>query len=277
MGTRRATSVLVLAALIPVCASARSTELAPGGGAPARSIDASLVLVSALDAREELSAVESVDGAPAGESHDPVKMFLLSMAVPGSGQIVQGDKRGYLYLLAELAFWGGFYVFDKRGREDRDEYELFARNTWRHDTYLDWYAERCACDTCGLAGTYECRPLAEYGTQEFYEDIGKYDTYWRWWRIDNDESLVSWFEYSSGDLSLRDLYWEMRGESDRNLRKGRYFTMAVLLNHVVSSVDAFLTARSGGDGDARSGRDVNLEFDVADGGDGITCAVVARY
>jgi hypothetical protein len=269
--------VLVAAALIAACASARSTELAPGAAAPPRPIDQSLVLVSALDAREELSAVESANGARPADSHDPVKMFLLSMAVPGSGQIVQGDKRGYLYLLAELAFWGGFYVFDKRGREDRDEYELFARNTWRYDEYLDWFAERCACDTCGSADTYECRPLAAYGTQEFYEDIGKYDTYWRWWFIDNDEYMITWPEYSSGDLNLRDRYWDMRRESDRNLRSGRYFTMAVLLNHVVSSVDAFLSARSGSDGDARSGRDVNLEFDVADGGDGITCAVVARY
>ena len=44
--------------------------------------------------------------------------------------------------------------------------------------------------TARRSAAYECRPLAEYGTQEYYEDIGKYDTYWGWWSASGSGSGV---------------------------------------------------------------------------------------
>jgi hypothetical protein len=69
----------------------------------------------------------------------------------------------------------------------------------------------------------------------------------------------------------------MRGDSNRYLRQARYTMMAALLNHVAAAVDAFLTARGGATFPTDSVGDLGIEFDVADGGDGLTCALTARY
>jgi hypothetical protein len=178
-------------------------------------------------------------------------------------------------MLVEAALWGGFFVLDQKGLDERSEYERFADEHWDSDAYYAWYDEHCSdCgpdDPCG----YECRPLAEYGTQEYYEDIGKYDTYWGWWKIDGSESYVE--GYSEADRALRDRYYDMRGDSNLHLRQARYAMMAALLNHVVSAVDAFLTGSGSAGERTGSSSGMDLEFDVTDRGDGLTCALVSRY
>jgi hypothetical protein len=283
------------------CAAERFDEAAARPAAreqrgPAASDGPWYHLVSSLDAREELLAagtsIESGRQVAASDNH--VLETLASLAVPGSGQLLKGHNRGYLYMLAEAALWGGFFVLDQKGTDERADYERFADENWDYESYSDWFEQNCSnCSDESPCG-HECRPLAEYGTQEYYEDIGKYQVYWGWWNPDDEDV---WPDYSDLDKELRDRYYEMRGDSNRHLRQARYAMMAAFLNHVVSALDAFLT--SDGDGrDVRTsrgeGRDVHasrgarrdvrgyddslrLEFDVADGGAGLTCALVSRY
>ncbi len=238
----------------------------------ARSTRAGLALITSLDARDELLS-GGQSGSSSEGSDDSGKMFALSFLLPGAGQLVQGEKRGYVYILAEVAFWAGFFALDNMGLDERDDYQNYADKHWDYDAYSSWYQENCVgCEDCG----YECRPLAEYGTQEYYEDIGKYQTYWRWWSDDGDETHIDWDDYSSDDLGSRNSYWGMRGDSNQHLRQARYMLMAAFLNHIVSGVDSFLSARRADDvTDASSS--LGLEFDVPDNGEGLTCAIVARY
>ncbi len=268
--------VVILTGWLLVAGAATAPASFEPSSAPGRAAAGDLALVSSLDSREELLAVAIAGDAGAKAEKSPGAMGMLSLVVPGAGQVVQGQKRGYLYLLAELALWGGFYVLDQKGLEGRDDYESFADENWDHAAYVVWYQENCVdCDDC--AGEYDCRPVADYGTQEYYEDIGKYATYWRWWNIDGDEGDIVWDEYSSGDAGTRDDYWDLRIESNRHLRQARYFMMAVLLNHVVSAFDSFMTARGVGDPSHSSNEGLGVEFDVAEGGDGLTVSFVARY
>ena len=273
----RRTLCIVAAGVVLVAAGSAPTPAADARSLGAPSVGPSLALVSSLDARAEFVAAGSASGGAdpsAAVGNAPAKVFLMSLAVPGSGQIVRGERRGYLYLLAELALWGSFYVLDSRGLDERDEYEQYADDEWEYDEYIEWYEENCFdCEDCG----YECRPLAEYGTQEYFEDIGKYATYWRWWDLDGDEGDIAWDEYSSDDLSFRDDYWGMRDDSNTHLRQARYFMTAAFLNHVVSAADAFLSARRGGLGEESSSRGLGIEFGVPDSGEGFKCALVARY
>jgi hypothetical protein len=265
------TPVLAVAALLLAAgASAEAHDASgPSGALP------ELALISSLDARDELLEAGQGGAGSADEEHDPALMALASLAVPGTGQLLQGHARGYLFLLAEAALWGGFYLLDSKGMDERDDYETFADDHWDFAAYSAWYEATCVdCPTCDQ---YLCRPLAEYGTQEYYEDIGKYATYWRWWTIEGDETYVDWSEYSAEDVALRDAYYDMRGESNRHLEQARYVMMAAFLNHVVASVDAFLSARGGGAGHSDSVGDLGVEFDVADSGDGLRCALTARY
>ena len=197
-----------------------------------------------------------------------VCLLFFSLAVPGAGQLAQGQKRGFVYLAAEAAFWTGFFILNGDGLSKRDAYEAFADERWDYEGYVTFWHENCedVCEHCPEIG---CRPLAPYGSQEFYEDIGKYEVYWDWWIVDPGEGPTS-------PRGVRDIYWEMRKESNLDLRNARYFVTAAFLNHVVSAVDSFLSARSARSPN-HSGSDLSLEFDAADAGGGLSCAVVMRY
>ncbi len=277
-------SVVVLAVSLLVVVQPVSGALPTGGGTPdgegavarVHSVAQELVLISSLDARDELLEAGAGGVGQEATGHDPTLMFFASVAVPGSGQLIQGRARGYIYLAAEIALWGGFYLLDSKGMDERDEYEAFADGNWKFAEYTEWYNDVCVdCPECDPT---LCRPLATYGTQEYYEDIGKYRTYWRWWNIDGDEydPDVEWDDYSENDLEIRDAYVDMRGDSNLHLRQARYAMMAALLNHVTAAVDAFLTAR-GDTSPIDPVADLGLEFGVADSGDGLTYALTMRY
>ncbi len=237
----------------------------------ARVMPEDLVLISSLGFAEELLETDAENGGASGgtrTSHDPPKMMLLSLAVPGAGQIVQGEKRGYIYLLLEAAMWGGFYYLDKQGLDERGDYEDFVIDNWNLAAYQDFFNENCLEDPQDYANG--CRPLAPEGSQEFYEDVGKYDVYWPWWSGDGSPNDVT-----AEDMALRDEYWGMRKDSNSHLREARYFMMAALLNHVVSALDSFFIARA--PAEAEPPADLGLEFGVPDGPIGLTCALVARY
>lgn len=255
---------LVLAAAGMTATSHARSAVMPG--------PADIRLVSALDARAELTSLDSAASEDA-DGHGPAGMFLLSLAVPGAGQVVQGEKRGYIYMAAELALWAGFFMLNEKGLDERGEYEDYADAHWDFEGYSAWYDSTCVgCQDCG----YECRPLAVHGTQEYYEDIGKYDTYWRWWSSSGSGSDAP--EYQD----VRDEYWSMRGDSNLHLRQARYSMTAAFLNHLVSSVDSFLSARRGhsgaggstGEGGAPGPR---ILFDTASGGEGLRCTLVMSH
>jgi len=236
-----------------------------------RVVPKELVLISSLDLAEQLLEVDAeTEGGSGGSrtSHDPPKMMLLSLAVPGAGQIVQGEKRGYIYLLLEAAMWGGFYYLDKQGLEERDDYEDFVIENWNLAAYQDFFEENCLDNPQDYANG--CRPLAPEGSQEFYEDVGKYDVYWPWWSGDGSPNDIT-----AEDMAVRNEYWGMRKDSNSHLREARYFIMAALLNHVVSALDSFFIARP--PVGAEPPADLGLEFGVPDESVGLTCELVARY
>lgn len=268
-----AIALLLLDAAFAVAAGARleSAEALPvAAGQELRLSGAGpdLALDSAADSVESLLEASRA-AADDASRRDAAKMFLLSLAVPGGGQIVQGQKRGYLYLAAEIAFWGAYYVLNEKGNEEVDEFKAYADTHWDFAGYADWYdiyCVNCVGDTCG--SDYDCRELAPYGSGEYYEDIGKYSTYWRWW---SEDGAGSWNpEY----LEIRDIYWEMRRTSNRHLRNARYYMTAAFLNHVVSAVDALLFPGRRSEG---AGGSASIEFDVPENATGLRCALVARY
>jgi hypothetical protein len=265
---RRAGFVLSVAALLAVAVPAPR----------ARAAVADLALVSSLDGRAELSS--PARAASPGDGGAPVKAFLLSAAVPGAAQIARGEKRGYAYLAVEVAFWAAFFSLNEKGLDERGAYEDYADAHWDFEGYSAWYETNCLDCNNKRSDDYACRPLAVYGTQEYYEDIGKYDTYWSWWSESGSGSG------SPEHLDVRNEYWGMRVDSNRHLRQARYSMTAAFLNHIASGVDAFLSARRGAadgpsDRGAAVGRrrapDATVRFDALETGDGLSCALVVSY
>lgn len=234
-----------------------------------------LALVSSLDARAELLDA-AADPAPDDGGPGRGVATMASLVVPGAGQLLKGEARGYAYLLAEAAFWVAYSVLNEEGLDIRSEYEAYADAHWDREGYeafYDAYCTSCEGDECPDG----CRPLAPDGSQEYYEDIGKYSVYWPWWSTDDGDEDVPGAETSPVDQALRDDYWGMRKDSNRNLRNARYFMTAAFLNHIVSAADAFLNSKDASVSDLAATRDTGLIFDVADGGDGIRCSLIRAF
>ena len=95
--------------------------------------------------------------------------------------------------------------------------------------------------------------------REFYEDIGKYDKY-----------QCGWF---SPDLRAR--YRTMRGEANDLLEQSRQMSQVILLNHLVSSVHAYFSARSHNKQIDAVESDLRLDFAPDDDG-GLRANLVYR-
>jgi hypothetical protein len=67
-----------------------------------------------------------VPGSVGPQTRINYKPILFSALLPGSGQLYQGQRRGYLYLAAEVASIAGWVVFRNKGGDTKEEYISFA-------------------------------------------------------------------------------------------------------------------------------------------------------
>ena len=192
----------------------------------------------------------------------------LSAVLPGAGQHVLGQRRKWLYLALEATGWV-FYV-DRRssGSDLAGAYRDFAwseariQNGPRVDGDFDYY-ERLS--KWGRSGAYDADPgsagiqpetdpstwngsvwgLAErlflpdgpstpptdpqyQRALEYYADRGYDDTFlWDW----------------AGTGSAQEEYTDLISASDDRYRQATNILGGIIANHVVSAVDAFLSAR----------------------------------
>ena len=123
--------------IVPCAASARTTLLpdqppsplaaAPGildrspfGDAPA--LDPPLAVTPAAEAflaqraiREKEEDRKSEEKAAQAKPKSPGKALLFSAAVPGTGQLYNGAKRGFVYLGVEALSWFAYFSFHSSG------------------------------------------------------------------------------------------------------------------------------------------------------------------
>jgi hypothetical protein len=147
-----------------------------------------------------------IEEAPSHGDPSPFLAGLMSAVIPGSGQLAQGQKRGWVYLGVEVAAWFSFFAIRSAGSQAEEDFEQYGDSHW------DW--DRCP----GLD------PVER--DDEFYDNIGREDDY-----------ACGWDEQSN-----RDIYNGMRSDSNDLYRASRYAASVAFLNHIVSAVDAAKSA-----------------------------------
>jgi len=159
----------------------------------------------------------------------PGKAFIFSAAVPGSGELYVGAKRGYVYLGLEAVAWTTSYFFHQSGKQKEDDYMDFADAHWIEPTVGDSVGVAPDGSTIYYDDEHHQRIVyfRENDKGHYYEDIGKYAYYTSGW-----------------DPGTLDDYLDMRDDSNRLLKNSSYALMAAVVNHVVSAVDALRLARS---------------------------------
>ena len=94
--------------------------------------------------------------------------------------------------------------------------------------------------------------------QQYYEMIGKYEQFvWGW---DDVQALTD----STGKSENRLAYEDMRHDSNTYLKRAGYAAGFILLNHIVSAIDASIAARARSEGEASGKFGVHFALDRRD-------------
>jgi len=240
--------------------------------------------------------------APVADSMPPLRRLpgwvtpIASAILPGSGQLLQGQSRGAIYIALEGLLLARFFSFQADGRRESDRYRNLAFDVARapfgpvaRDTVFEYfeqmgrYVESGPFDADPGPGfeppiderTYNGNIWA-LARQTFFPDPDSVpdvesEEYQRALEFYRSRAIGEGFLWSWRNAGLeQDLYRQSIAGSDEGYRRATQQLGLLLANHLISAVDAFVTGRLGG------GDRVELHSAVGAGaeGEGIRWAAV---
>jgi hypothetical protein len=220
---------LAACALLALGATAAAAEVQPSvyAGLRAPGERSGLAAVAAPEPTARLAdETASPEDGPRGKAISPALAGVLSAVVPGSGQLVMGQRRGWLYLGVETVAWFSYFALRSAGSRSEDDYQEYA------DLHWDWnrYETVSSCPDGGPENFEEERDilldLYDNDRDSFYEAIGDQRVYACGW-----ESSAARSAFLGGV-----------DDADALFRGASYAAGAALLNHLVSAIDAARSA-----------------------------------
>ena len=207
--------------------------------------------------------------APPRSGKSPGKAFVLSALLPGAGEFYAGAKlRAAVFFALEVAGLGMYLNWNGQGNDVEDEFRARADTTWVPGDYLAWrnstisrnssitHALPCSTQIVdnSSGGSRQVPELLNGcgGTevQQYYELIGKYDQFIAGWKDLADlgsgsavlPTQVDSVEKYQSETRLD--YEIQRDDSNRYLKRASAVTGLILVNHVISTIDAARVARA---------------------------------
>lgn len=196
------------------------------------------------------------------------KAFFLSMLLPGLGETYVGSKRGLIFMGVEVLSWYMYLTNSRKGYDLEDEFREYADTYWHYNDTVDSNGNELDYNYWGwLNRQYELTDqdigpedydaINEYmtetnhpadmsyhhysgqGNQQDYEMIGKYPQFVYGWE---DVAALGVDSYDIAiqdiDSSFRDEYETMRDNSNKKLKAGQRGIHFMLINRVLSAIDA---------------------------------------
>lgn len=234
------------------------------------------------------SSLPELTSELANGEKSPVVAGLLSLAIPGLGQVyTKNYVKAHAFFTADLMSWLLAYTYNKKGDRQTYAFQNFANQHWSATRYADWTLNNISVLTAGqlARSTYQdvvfidydnrptCPPpfrcirwdslnsmereignygpvggngythvLPNFGQQQYYELIGKYDEFSRGW---DDADLTP---LTTSDLPLKNnsprfvQYQLMRAEANHSYDVAGTWVSVAVINHVLSALDAFWSA-----------------------------------
>ncbi|MGB1717003.1 MAG: hypothetical protein ACPHO6_02545 [Candidatus Latescibacterota bacterium] len=221
----------------------------------------------AAEEGETPAAERSVERAQKGGGTSPGRAFLYSIIVPGLGEMMNGSTlRGAVFMGIEAIGLGLYFNWNSKGKDLEKEFRQVADETWSPENYLAWrsstisrnssitHALPCSTYVNDYLTTGDFGDCPDSEVQQYYELIGKYDQYVSGWtdlvyaetgnpagatQVDSVENYLS---------ETRLAYEIQRDDSNRFLKRASAVTGLILVNHVISAIDAARVARLRSDG-----------------------------
>ena len=211
------------------------------------------------------------------------RAFLLSALVPGLGEWYAGSKkRGLAFFGAEAALVGLWAAWKGKGNDLEEEFRAVADEHWDPEEYIAWrestisnnssitHALPCSSEVRGYIVEArregELQPgeklsaldrsevfggCAPSQIQQYYELLGKYDQFVSGWddlrrgSSTGNAAVPTEVDSVENFYSERRLHYEDdRDESNRFLKRASTVSGIILINHVISAIDAARVARA---------------------------------
>ncbi len=187
---------------------------------------------------------------PTSETLSPGRAFLYSAVVPGTGQLYGGSTRGYVYLAGEALLAVGYVLSRNDAKDIEQQYikEIRTGVTFDGEGSFDaWNQEdfEHATDYDNWLNTYtdnNGQPL---------DRVGKF-----YWKDIADFRAQDPRDPAQGDIPdspSRRASKELRTDSNSAFKRTRGILGAMIFNHLVSAIDARISARSHNNSMAESG------------------------
>ena len=161
---------------------------------------------------------------------------------------------------------GLYFSWNGKGNDLEDKFRAAADTTWNPLDYLAWrgstisrnssitHALPCSSYVNDYLATGKFGGCEDAEIQQYYELIGKYDQFTSGW-VDlvhvetGNDAQATQVDSVENFLSAKRLDYEVkRDDSNRFLKRASAVTGLILVNHVISAIDAARVARSKADG-----------------------------
>ncbi|MFN0158945.1 MAG: hypothetical protein ACKVRP_12845 [Bacteroidota bacterium] len=201
----------------------------------------------------------------------------LSLVVPGAGEFyAESYWKAAAFLAVEVAVWSIAYSYDKRGDRQTDVFQDYANQHWDVRNYAQWTFDNWTNIKPGMTqserdqysnmflpdgsiswtrlneferalGEWYSHTLPAYGAQQYFELIGKYQQFYHGWDQARPElgtyQAISAYLDATPDAQFL-WYSRERGKANDYYSTASTMVTIAVVNHIVSAVDAALTANS---------------------------------
>jgi len=181
----------------------------------------------------------------------PFLAGLMSLVIPGAGQVyTQHYLEAGIFVAIEGALITTAIIYNKKGNQQTADFERYANQNWSMVKYAEWLNQWQGgnvvinSDSTLLpwqrinlknlndneVGSHH---LAAYGSQQYYELIGKYEEY-----------SPGWAQFNSQDNNEKDVpaqmiaYSHMRGDANNLYTDATRAITFIFVNHLLSAIDA---------------------------------------
>lgn len=183
---------------------------------------------------------------------------LMSAIVPGSGEFyAKSYVKAGIFFGIEAISWGAYAIYQTKGNNQTDKFQSYADQYWSVRTYAHWLIDQ------GFQGASSINPdepnletlrqqimqceaqnfthtLPEYGSQQYYELIGKYQNFQAGWtnlaHVPTKSPGPYYYETYRDPVFVN--YANERQKANDYYDYAKTGIIIVVLNHILSAGDA---------------------------------------
>ncbi|MYG00311.1 hypothetical protein F4212_14425 [Candidatus Poribacteria bacterium] len=189
----------------------------------------------------------------------PNEAFLYSLAIPGMGQLYAGAKHGYLYTAAEIGLFVTYFILRNNAVNTRDDYREVVRQNII-------FIGPASFDKWDLVEDFEHATQYENWNHVYDSEVTRNRT-GKWYWKDLDPSLKDEKDTEiEFDSKYRLEAFNLRQKANDTFQTARTMLGLVILNHIVSAVEARITTRRWNQRqETLSGFEIDVQTDVTSG------------